>query len=228
MGVVSFALGLAFRYTPPAREKAPLPVLAGYRMLLGRRSIYYGIMCAYISALPFSLSVSFYPILLIEQGFGSEAAGWLVGMRALGAIAAGVVLARFVKHADDSSVPLVSALAVAASVGLVALFTNPAIIGFFLFGVGLGSGVMTIYFQILVSTLSSGETRGSAMALAGMGWSLSHISTPLVMGALKDLYGIQAAFYALGAFAFLFSFALPAVHRWSLADRRAFPASEVR
>jgi MFS family permease len=86
--------------------------------------------------------------------------------------------------------------------------------------VGLGSGVMTIYFQVLVSTLSSGETRGSAMALAGMGWSLSHISTPLVMGALKDLYGIQAAFYALGAFAFLFSFALPAVHRWSLADAK--------
>ena len=217
MGVLSFAFGLAFRYAPPAREKAPLPVLAGYRMLLGRRSIYYGIMCAYISALPFSLSVSFYPILLIEQGFGSEAAGWLVGMRPLGAIAAGVVLARFVKHADDSSVPLASALAVAASVGLVALFTNPAIIAFFLFGVGLGSGVMTIYFQILVSTLSSGETRGSAMALAGMGWSISHISTPLVMGALKDLYGIHAAFYALGAFAFLFSFALPPVHRWSLA-----------
>jgi len=95
MGVLSFAFGLAFRYAPPAREKAPLPVLAGYRMLLGRRSIYYGIMCAYISALPFSLSVSFYPILLIEQGFGSEAAGWLVGMRPLGAIAAGVVLARF-------------------------------------------------------------------------------------------------------------------------------------
>ena len=152
MGVLSFASGLVFRYAPPAREKAPLAMLATYRMLLGRRSIHYGIMCAYISALPFSLSVSFYPILLIEQGFGSEAAGWLVGMRALGAIAAGVVLARFVKHADDSSVPLASALAIAASVGLVAFFTNPAIIAFFLFGVGLGSGVMTIYFQILVST----------------------------------------------------------------------------
>ena len=217
MGAVSFALGLAFRYAPPSRRKAPLPLLAGYRVLLGRRSIYYGVMCAYLSALPFSLSVSFYPILLIEQGFGSEAAGWLVGMRPLGAIAAGVVLARFVKHAEDSSVPLASALAVAASVGLVALFTNPAIIAFFLFGVGLGSGVMTIYFQILVSTLSSGETRGSAMALAGMGWSISHISTPLVMGALADLYGIHAAFYALGAFALLLSLALPPVHRWSLA-----------
>ena len=217
MGTASFVLGLTFRYAPPAREKAPAPMLAIYRMLLGRRSIYYGILCAYISALPFSLSMSFYPILLVEQGFGSEAAGWLVGMRALGAIAAGVVLARFVKHAEGSSVPLASALTVAASVGLVALFTNPAIIAFFLFGVGLGSGVMTIYFQILVSTVSSGETRGSAMALAGMGWSISHISTPLVMGALADLYGIHAAFYALGVFAFLLSFALPPIQRWSLA-----------
>jgi len=47
--------------------------------------------------------------------------------------------------------------------------------------------------------------------------TIAHISTPLVLGALKDLYGIQAAFYALGVFAFLFSFALPPVHRWSLA-----------
>src|SRR3977135_976104 len=84
MGVASFALGLAFRYAPPARGKAPLPLLAGYRMLLGRRSIYYGVMCAYISALPFFLRVSFYPILLIEQGFGSAAAGWRVGRRARG------------------------------------------------------------------------------------------------------------------------------------------------
>src|SRR5256885_11380995 len=113
MGAVSFALGLAFRYAPPSRRKAPLPLLAGYRVLLGRRSIYYGVMCAYLSALPFSLSVSFYPILLIEQGFGSEAAGWLVGMRPLGAIAAGVRRPRFWRHrADDSPAP---ALAPAAA-----------------------------------------------------------------------------------------------------------------
>ena len=55
------------------------------------------------------------------------------------------------------------------------------------------------------------------MALAGMGWSISHISTPLVMSALADLYGNHAAFYALGAFALLLSLALPPVHRWSLA-----------
>ncbi len=218
MGVIAFACGLAFRYAPPVPRGAPPPMLATYRMLLGRRSIYYGLMCAYVSALPFSLGVSFYPILFVEQGFDSGAAGWLVGMRAVGAIAAGLVLARFVKRADEVSVPLACALTIAVSIGLVALSTNPAVIVLVMLGVGLGSGVMTIYFQVLVSTFSSSGTRGSAMALAGLGWSVSHISTPLVMGWLKDGYGIHFAFYALGAFAFLFSFALLPIQRWSQAE----------
>jgi len=220
MGAVSFALGLAFRYAPARPQSVPPPMLATYRMLLKRRAIYYGLLCAYLSALPFSLSVSFYPILLIEKGFDSGAAGWLVGMRAIGSIASGVALARFVRRADDSSVPLISALIVAASIGLVAWFSHWGMIALFLLGVGLGSGIMTIYFQVLVSTISSAETRGSAMALAGLGWALSHMTAPLAMGWLKDLYGIQSAFYLLGTGAMLLSFALLPIHRWSLAEGR--------
>jgi MFS family permease len=218
MGAVSLALGLTFSYASSRPKSAPPPMLAIYRMLLGRRAIYYGVLCACVSALPFSLGMSFYPILFVEQGFAAEAAGWLVGMRAVGAIAAGMVLARFVRRADGSAVPLASGLAVATSVGAVALFENAAIVAMFMLGVGLGSGVMTIYFQVLVSSFSSSETRGSAMALAGMGWSISHISTPLFMGWLKDLYGIHTAFYVLGAVALACSLALPPVHRWSLKD----------
>ena len=219
LGAASFALGLTFRYAPSRPKNAPAPVLATYRMLLGRRSLYYGIACAYISALPFSLGMSFYPILLVEQGFDSEATGWLVGMRAVGAVAAGMILARFVRSADKRSVPFASAMTVAVSVAVVAWFTNPAVIALFLFGVGVGSGVMTIYFQMLVSSFSSVEYRGTAMALAGMGWSLSHISVPILMGWLRDSYGIHQAFYALGAFALLFAFAIPLLHHWSLQDR---------
>jgi len=218
MGATSFALGLAFRYAPSLPEKAPPPMLATYRMLLGRRGIYFGVLCAYLSALPFSLSVSFYPILLVEKGFASEATGWLVGMRAIGSIAAGVALARFVRRADDSTVPFVAALIVAGSIGLIAAFSHWGMVALFLLGVGLGSGVMTIYFQVLVSTISAAETRGSAMALAGLGWALSHMSAPLVMGWLKDLYGIQSAFHILGAGAMLLTLALLPIHRWSLAD----------
>jgi len=218
LGALSFALGLAFRYAPSRPKSKPESMLATYRMLLGKRSLYYAIACAYVSALPFSLGMSFYPILLVEQGFDVQEAGWLVGMRAVGAVGAGVMLARFVKSSDERSVPFVSAIAVALSVAVVAWFKNPAIIALFLFGVGAGSGVMTNYFQLLVSSFSSVEYRGSAMALAGMGWSLSHVSIPILMGWLRDSHGIHQAFYVLGAFALLFAFAIPLLQRWSLQE----------
>lgn len=218
LGALSFALGLAFRYAPSRPKSKPESMLATYRMLLGKRSLYYAIACAYVSALPFSLGMSFYPILLVEQGFDVQEAGWLVGMRAVGAVAAGVMLARFVKSSDERSVPFVSAITVALSVAVVAWFKNPAIIALFLFGVGVGSGVMTNYFQLLVSSFSSVEYRGSAMALAGMGWSLSHVSIPILMGWLRDSHGIHQAFYVLGAFALLFAFAIPLLQRWSLQE----------
>jgi MFS family permease len=142
-------------------------------------------------------------------------------MRAVGAVAAGVMLARFVKSSDERSVPFASAIAVALSVAVVAWFENSAIIAFFLFGVGAGSGVMTNYFQLLVSSFSSVEYRGSAMALAGMGWSLSHVSIPILMGALRDSYGIHQAFYILGAGALAFAFAIPLLQRWSHPRRSA-------
>src|SRR5687767_11144206 len=62
IGVAAFFAGLG----SPARPPRPHPgrnLLAGYAPLLRRRIIHYSIMCAYLSALPFSLSISFYPLL---------------------------------------------------------------------------------------------------------------------------------------------------------------------
>ena len=41
---------------------------------------------------------------------------------------------------------------------------NWLIVGLFLLGVGLGSGIMTIYFQVLVSAFSSAEYRADGSA----------------------------------------------------------------
>ncbi len=221
LGVASVVLGSLFSFRLPPRAGEPQSMMATFASLLKRRSIYFGCVCAYLSALPFSLSVSFYPILLVEQGFNSDANGLLMAIRALGSIAAGMVVARFVTHAGARSVPLVSGLVTALSIALVAAVHQPALIALFLLGVGLGSGVMTIYFQVLTTSLTAADQRGSAMALAGTGWSISHFTSPLAMGWLTDLYGIQMAFYGLGAFAALASLALAPLHRWSFRDGRA-------
>jgi len=198
----------------PARS-ALHSILSIYGALLKRRSIYIAMLCAYLSALPFSLSLSFYPILLVEQGFSSDATGWLLALRAAGSIVAGVALAHLVRGSADRVPPFAAGVLSAVSVGLAALFPHPLWAGLFLVGLGVGSGVMTVYFQILISSISAPEQRGSAMALGGAGFGLSNLSTPLIVGSLADAYGIRVAFHTLGVIVLLAALALPAAQRWA-------------
>jgi MFS family permease len=78
---------------------------------------------------------------------------------------------------------------------------------------------MTIYFQITISEASGPESRGSALALGGLGWSVSHLSTPLVMGVLADRYGLVTGFYVLGALAVLAAIAIAWMRRWAFAKQ---------
>lgn len=224
VGVIAFAAGLGTR---PSSRKAVPPgrrVLAAYGPLLRERIILYSVLCAYLSALPFSLSMSFYPLLLAQYGYGEEASGVLVALRAVGAIAAGLIAARFVRTGPETLWPVVCGLAVAAAVGLLPTVNHAAPIGFWMLVVGLGSGAMTLYFQITISEASQPEERGSALALGGMGWSASHLSTPLIMGFLADRYGIVEAFYAVGVLALACTIAIGFMRRWAFAGQALKPA----
>ena len=74
---------------------------------------------------------------------------------------------------------------------------------------------MTLYFQITISEASRPEERGSALALGGLGWSLSHFSTPLIMGVVADRYGLVPGFYVLGGLALAFALAIAWARRWA-------------
>ncbi|MBA2690513.1 MAG: MFS transporter, partial [Burkholderiales bacterium] len=110
-----------------------------------------------------------------------------------------------------------SALMVGLSVALAAAVSKAVLIAIFMFGLGAGSAVMTIYFQLLISLVSPLGTRGSAMALGGLGWGISHLTTPLVMGVLEDYVGIHAAFYVIGGFALVCGMMLVPLQRWAFA-----------
>ncbi len=219
-GVLSFALLSAFAAPAPRRVATPAPIFAAYATLARRPAIWFALMCAYVSALPFSLSFSFYPLLLVSQGFASDGAGWMLAVRAVGAVFAGATAARYVRKVAARAIPFAAALAVALSVLLVAAFDHAVPIAALLFLVGFASGVMTLYFQLLISELSSSDTRGSALALGGLGWGLSHLTTPLIMGVLKDGFGIATAFYAMGGIALAWAAALPSVQAWAFRGGR--------
>jgi MFS family permease len=218
-GLVAFAAGLATHSARPKREAAGRSVLGAYGPLLRHRIIRYSIFCAYISALPFSLSMSFYPLLLAHYGYGEEVSGVLVALRALGAIGAGLIAARFVRTGPETLWPVVCGVAVAAGVGLLPAINHVVPIGLWMLVVGFGSGAMTLYFQITIAEASRPEERGAALALGGMGWSLSHLSTPLLMGLLADRYGIVEAFYVLGAVGLACAVLIAWMRRWAFATR---------
>ena len=196
MGLAALALGTG---TPqPRRNPSGQTLFGNYRVLFGMPVLYYGAVCAYLSALPYSLGMSFYPLLLKHLDFGAEASGVLLALRAVGGIGAGLAVARFVNTGPGSPWPVVAGAFVAVGVGLQPLVSHWSAVGAFLFALGVGSSIMSIYFQVTMAEVVSPEMRGSAMALGGLGWGLSHLSTPLLMGFLADRYGIVAGFYVLG------------------------------
>ena len=156
-GAVAFALMAAFVAPAPRIAAGHPPMLAAYRALARRPSIWFAVACAYISALPFSLGMSFYPLLLVGQGFSSDAAGWMLALRAVGSVAAGVGAAHFVRRVAERSIPVVTALSVGLAVLGAAASQHPLPISALLLIVGFGSGVMTLYFQLLISDLSTVE-----------------------------------------------------------------------
>jgi MFS family permease len=215
MGVLALFAGLA----TPATAAKPAPAarhpLAGYLPLLRKRIIGYTMMCAYLSALPFSLTMSFYPLLLVHYGHGEATSGVLLALRAVGSILASLVAGRLVRTGPQTLWPFYCGLSVAAAVGLLPTINHAAPIAFWMLVVGAGTAAMTLYFQITISEASRPEERGSALALGGLGWSVSHLSTPLIMGFLADRYGLVTGFYVLGGLALLCALAIAWMRRWA-------------
>src|SRR3954453_16739225 len=122
IGVLSLFAGLA---TPkPQRRPAPASArhpLASYLPLLRRRIIVYTMLCAYLSALPFSLTMSFYPLLFAQFGHGEGTSGVLLSLRAAGSILASLLSARFVRTGPATLWPVTCGVAAAGSGGFVPL-----------------------------------------------------------------------------------------------------------
>jgi len=215
IGVVSLFAGLTTPAHSAQRPSTTRHPLAGYLPLLRRRIMLYTMLCAYLSALPFSLTMSFYPLLLAQFGHAEGTSGLLLSLRALGSIFASLLAARFVRSGPQTLWPVICGIAVAAAVGLVPTVNHVAPIGFWMLVVGAATAAMTLYFQITISEVSSSAERGSALALGGLGWSVSHLSTPLLMGFLADRYGIVAGFYVLGAFALAGALLIALSRRWA-------------
>jgi len=141
--MVAFAAGLVTEGRAARAGPARTNLLGAYLPLLKQRIIGYAVLCAYLSALPFSLSISFYPLLLAQYGDGEETSGILVALRAVGSIAASLVASRFVRSGPQTLWPVYCGIAVAIAVAFVPSVNHAVPIAFWMFVVGAGSAAMT-------------------------------------------------------------------------------------
>jgi MFS family permease len=217
-GAVALAALVLTAFITYARARSAasdLGIVATYSALARQRWMYFAMASAFLSVLPFTVTASFHPVLLVAEGYTSDQIGWLITLRAIGAIFAGVCLASLVRSASDRRVPFWCCVLIGLGLAVSALFPNVGSIAFCLFVLGVTSGLLSVYFQLVISARSAAEQRGSAMSYGGIGWNLCNLTTPLIMGVLTDWLNVHAAFYVLGALLFLSAFTLFPLYRWA-------------
>lgn len=215
-GLAAYLLNSALRANAVRRNAQPHGIFETYRRLATQRAMYFGIACAFLSVLPFTIVASFGAILLVSDGYSTGETGWLLTLRAIGAIFAGAALARVFRAPLDRRVPLWSCTVIGAGFALLPVFQSAWPVAIFILMLGISSGVVSIYFQLLISALSPSDQRGSAISFGGIGWNLCNFVTPLAMGAFMDAWGIRTAFYLLGALMLGLAAVLAPLYRWAL------------
>jgi predicted MFS family arabinose efflux permease len=215
-GLVALLLNQMIRFGASARKRTH-SAYAVYRQLLAKRPIIFSMVCAYVFALPVALSLSFYPILFDFQRIDSSISGLLISTRAIGSIVAGFFVWRMVKRVPMVTPLLGASIAIGTSVLLTAAMSQPLPIGIFMFTLGAGSAVLNVYTHMVIRSATTEDVRGSALALFNVGFGISLLTTPAMMGVVSDRIGVDAAFYIIGAFTVLCALLMVPMQRWAFA-----------
>ena len=195
--------------------------LQGYRDLLSTRVIYFAVFSSFLSALPLALSTSFYPLLFEHLGYGSDESGLLVSARALGAIAGGVLLARWIQTGPRSAWTAGWGIGTGLTAVLLPFLGNAWLtLGLLLFA-GAASVAVGIYSQVLMTESTRLEQRGLASGLTSQGWVLSLLIVPATMGGVADRWGLQSAFVGIGIAYVVLALAGGPLNRWAYGGRAA-------
>lgn len=192
-----------------------------------RREMYFGILCTFASAMPFSLSQSFMPVLLTQLGYSPGGVGALLAVRAIGAMAMGFFLARFVTPARRVASTMLSLAAMAVAIGLMPYSEVFLLVAVFLGSQGLASALVELNYQLIATRVGGSGGVASALAVGGLGYSLSHFLVPMIIGGLSQAFGLSAAFAIWGGISMLLALWVPIFHRWSFAPGPAAQMARV-
>lgn len=190
-------------------------LFAAFGPLLKTRRIYYALLCAYVCAQPVSLGQSFLPLLFEASGFRPDEIGPILSLRAVGATFSALVLARIIGSGRGPMLATFSACTIGVGLVVTAQSDSPQAAIMAMMFIGVSAGLLLLFYQLLVTELSHGGNRGAALAIAGSGWSISHLTAPFMVGLIADSVGLEQAFTWWGGGLVLVGLLMVPLNRWT-------------
>lgn len=168
--------------------------LMGMRQAFSKNSTAIPIGLFFLSTLAFTqLEVVFGLFVLSKFGFGAKDAGWLLaGMGVTAAILQGGLIGRLAKRFGEKNLLPVGFLFFALCLAGSALAPTVVPFALFLFGVAIGSGLVTPSLSSLASKGAPEENRGGIMGIYQSAGSLARVIGPPMAGLLFDRIDIAS------------------------------------
>ncbi|MFM1816609.1 MAG: hypothetical protein RLZ98_3304 [Pseudomonadota bacterium] len=178
-----------------------LPNLADYVTafsLLARPAVVIVVLLSAMMHLGNSVQNSFYIAWLNEMGFTGTAIGLLSPIAAVSAALFSLVAVRLLKYMSALWILLISLWS-----GIVLICITPLLGTYFLLQVAmfLRSGANGLAQPLIITTVLGGagrENQGKAIGLRATGNRVASILSPLIMGAVAELFGLKWSFFVIG------------------------------
>ena len=215
IGLISFFLTGALPDLPGSEESKSISVgLKSIRDVALHRPLYLACLCAFTAAIPLSLVGTFYPVYLSGLGIQEGMIGLIISVKAAGTVTAGFLVARLFDRVNASVPYMISFLLIGFSLIITQMLSAPLFLAAIVIFTGLGSGMSSILYQSLTTKYSTVENRGSAMAFTTNFWSLSHLTIPVIFGAIAQQKGLSASFLIAGISILVLGFIGALSFRW--------------
>ncbi len=175
-------------------------ITAGIGRFVRYPQVWLGIFASFAAALPPTLTQSLYPVYLAQLGYGEQWIGLTVSGRALGTVAVVLILGSMIKPPRLMGFFAIGTAGLGIFLAGSGLLEQIFLLGSCIVALGVASGVMDLWYQVQATELSEAKDRSMAMASTGLGWPLSLIIAPLLLGWLADIKGFPFTFVVTGIF----------------------------
>ena len=160
-----------------------------------------------------SVQASFYVAWLTEMGITGTAIGLLSPMSAIAAALVSLLTAKLVRYIGGFWIVLGSLWAGILFICITPLLASYVMLQIAMFLRSAANGLAQPLVITLVLRGAGAANQGKAIGLRGTANRVASILSPLAMGAIAEVIGLEASFYAIGLFATVLM-AVIAVYLW--------------